>query len=204
MANQTLNFGLVKPLDSEFYDVEVQNGNMDKIDTQMKANENECTKNSAALGNKVDKVAGKGLSTNDFSDEYKNAVDTATTNIANLQNGKASMTHANQHAAGGADAIRPEQIGAAVAASYTATISATWAGIAAPYTQTVTVTGIAPTDKQVHITPVYSTINADAVTQQKAWNLISKGEVTATNTIKFTCFDKKPTVPINVSVEVTR
>lgn len=100
--------------------------------------------------------------------------------------------------------VTAAQVGAAVAVSYTATISATWAGTAAPYTQTVTVTGIAPTDKQVHITPVYSTINADAVTQQKAWNLISKGDVTATNTIKFTCFDKKPTVPINVSVEVTR
>ena len=38
MANQTSNYNLTKPLDSEFYDVEVQNGNMDKIDTQMKAN----------------------------------------------------------------------------------------------------------------------------------------------------------------------
>lgn len=204
MANQTLNFGLVKPLDSEFYDVEVQNGNMDKIDTQMKANENECTKNSAALGNKVDKVAGKGLSTNDFSDEYKNAVDTATTNIANLQNGKASMTHANQHAAGGADAIRPEQIGAAVAVSYTATISATWAGTAAPYTQTVTVTGIAPTDKQVHITPVYSSSNATALQEKEAWNMIGKADVTTANTLTFTCFADKPATAITIAVEVIR
>lgn len=36
MPNQTTNYGLTKPLASEFYDVEVQNGNMDKIDAQMK------------------------------------------------------------------------------------------------------------------------------------------------------------------------
>ena len=38
MPNETANYNLTKPLASEFYDVEVQNGNMDKIDTAMKAN----------------------------------------------------------------------------------------------------------------------------------------------------------------------
>lgn len=38
MANKTTNYKLTKPLESEFYDVGVQNENMDKIDTQMKAN----------------------------------------------------------------------------------------------------------------------------------------------------------------------
>lgn len=38
MANKTTNYNLTKPLDSEFYDVGVQNENMDKIDAQMKAN----------------------------------------------------------------------------------------------------------------------------------------------------------------------
>lgn len=38
MANKTTNYELVKPLASEFYDIEVQNGNMDKIDAEMKAN----------------------------------------------------------------------------------------------------------------------------------------------------------------------
>ena len=37
------------------------------------------------LANKVDKVAGKGLSTNDFTDEYKEQVDTNTENIENIQ-----------------------------------------------------------------------------------------------------------------------
>ena len=38
MADKTANYGLTKPLPSEFYDVSVQNGNMDKIDAGMKAN----------------------------------------------------------------------------------------------------------------------------------------------------------------------
>jgi hypothetical protein len=39
------------------------------------------------LSNKVDKVAGKGLSTNDFTDSYKNAVD-ANTNARHTHNNK--------------------------------------------------------------------------------------------------------------------
>ena len=37
------------------------------------------------LANKVDKVAGKGLSTNDFTDEYKEKVDTNTEDIEDIQ-----------------------------------------------------------------------------------------------------------------------
>ena len=36
MANKTANYGLTKPLPEEFYDVGVQNANMDIIDTELK------------------------------------------------------------------------------------------------------------------------------------------------------------------------
>lgn len=36
MPNQTTNYKLTKPLVNEFYDVEVQNGNMDIIDENIK------------------------------------------------------------------------------------------------------------------------------------------------------------------------
>jgi len=36
MANKTTNYGLTKPLPEEFYDVNVQNANMDIIDAKMK------------------------------------------------------------------------------------------------------------------------------------------------------------------------
>ena len=35
MANKTTNYGLTKPLQDEFYDIAVQNENMDKIDTEL-------------------------------------------------------------------------------------------------------------------------------------------------------------------------
>ena len=38
MATTTTNFGLTKPEGSDFYDIGVQNDNMDIIDKQMKAN----------------------------------------------------------------------------------------------------------------------------------------------------------------------
>lgn len=39
--------------------------------------------NATNIANKVDKVTGKGLSTNDFTTAYKNQIDTNTSNIAN-------------------------------------------------------------------------------------------------------------------------
>lgn len=46
----------------------------------------EISRAQAAEGGKVDKVAGKGLSTNDFTTAYKNQIDTNTSNIGNLSN----------------------------------------------------------------------------------------------------------------------
>jgi hypothetical protein len=59
MANQTPNYDLTKPLASEFYDVGVQNGNMDKIDTQMKANADAITILQTGQAGKADLVDGK-------------------------------------------------------------------------------------------------------------------------------------------------
>lgn len=43
MATKTTNYGLTKPDGADFYDVDVQNSNMDIIDKQMKANANAIT-----------------------------------------------------------------------------------------------------------------------------------------------------------------
>ena len=43
MATKTMNYGLEKPDGTDFYDVDVQNSNMDIIDKQMKANANAIT-----------------------------------------------------------------------------------------------------------------------------------------------------------------
>lgn len=54
---KTKNLGLLKPDRSDFFSVDHQNDNLDKIDEE--------------IGNKVDKAEGKGLSANDFTDEEK-------------------------------------------------------------------------------------------------------------------------------------
>jgi len=59
MANKTTNYKLTKPLESEFYDVGVQNENMDKIDAQMKANEDAIEALQEGQSGKADLVDGK-------------------------------------------------------------------------------------------------------------------------------------------------
>lgn len=86
--------------------------------------------------------------------------------------------------------------------SYTASLSTTWTGTSAPYTQSVSLRGILSTDKP-HITPVYSTTNATAILEKKAWNCISKA-VTSVGKITFTCFEEKPTQALSLQIEVIR
>ena len=63
MPDYTQYYNLMKPKKGENYDInDTTNTNMDIIDTQ--------------LENKMDKVPGKGPSTNDFTNNYKNKPDT--------------------------------------------------------------------------------------------------------------------------------
>lgn len=85
---------------------------------------------------------------------------------------------------------------------FTATISTSWSGTAAPYSQAVTVSGILATDNP-HIYPVYSDTLATARLQEEAWNKIYKA-VTAANKITFYCFYDKPVTAIPIQIEVNR
>ena len=62
MAEYTEHYNLKKPAGSEYYNISDANTNNDLIDT--------------ALFGKVDKKPGRDLSTNDFTDGYKNKIDT--------------------------------------------------------------------------------------------------------------------------------
>ena len=57
MSTTTTNYGMVKPTEDEFYDVAVQNGNMNIIDTQMKANA-DAAANAADAGRAAGRTAG--------------------------------------------------------------------------------------------------------------------------------------------------
>lgn len=86
--------------------------------------------------------------------------------------------------------------------SYTASLSATWSGTAAPFTQSVTASGILASDTP-HIVPVYSSDNATALQEKEAWNCVSKA-VTSAGKITFTCFEEKPEVALSLQIEVIR
>jgi len=64
MSNKTTNYELEKPLQTEFYDVEVQNRNMDKIDTATKENADTMLKKDGSVQmTGVLKTVGGGTNT---------------------------------------------------------------------------------------------------------------------------------------------
>ena len=85
---------------------------------------------------------------------------------------------------------------------FTATIPASgWSG-SAPYTNRVSIGGIIASDMP-HITPVYSTTQATAISQREAWGFIAYG-VAGSNAITFTALEDKPAVDIPIQIEVNR
>lgn len=96
MADYTSNYDLILPAKNENYDVETANTNNKIIDTQ--------------LGNKVEKIPGKGLSENDFTSLYKKLLDAIVKydsqnpptqdiniEIAGLKANKADIEDLNEH-----------------------------------------------------------------------------------------------------------
>lgn len=83
MATKTPKYGLNKPAQEDFYNVDVQNENMDKIE--------------AALTEKVDNEAGKGLSQNDYTTADKNKVNNLPENTNEELGKKVDATTLKSH-----------------------------------------------------------------------------------------------------------
>lgn len=87
--------------------------------------------------------------------------------------------------------------------TFTATLaSGSWSGASAPFTQAVSITDLLATDTP-HVTVDYSATLATALLEKEAWALVSYAESSA-GTITFTCLEEKPTVALNIVIEVTR
>lgn len=86
MPNTTTNYNLVKPLASENYDIDVFNGNADIIDDTLNDLEQ----------NKVDKIAGKGLSTEDYTSAEKTKLSTVQSGAEPNQNAISSILVSSQ------------------------------------------------------------------------------------------------------------
>lgn len=158
---ETKNYKLKKPEGNEYANIEDINNNMDKIDD--------------ALDGKVDKKAGKGLSTNDYNDTDKNKVanvpDNTTTELAQK----------------------------AVTINKTATLGTSWTAATGYVQQVVTVQGILATD-----TPIIDiiTTTADFKAQQEAWGNVFKAQAGA-NQITFYAKEATET-SISLNIKVVR
>lgn len=123
------------------------------------------------LAKKVDKIEGKGLSTNDYNNAAKGKVDNLPANTNAELNKKANTSDVYNKS----DA--DERFAKTV--TYTATVGTAWTAKAGYVQQTITVNGILATDNPI-IDLVTST--ADFAAQQEAWGKVFK-VTTAANSI---------------------
>lgn len=93
MSTNTPNYNLEKPNEEEFYDVNVQNGNMDKIDSALKTLAVEVAngvteEDLTAIDTKLDGINQGVDEINGKSDQIKQGVDNISAQIANKNTGK--------------------------------------------------------------------------------------------------------------------
>lgn len=144
--------------------------------------------NAAAIATKVGKENGKGLSANDFTDEYKQKLDGIEEGANKYELGDKAVALENL-----ADETRTKY--------FPIRISNNWAGSAAPYTYTSVVEGITADDlpKVFFVAP--EDFNA-LETEQEAFALLY-GVESGSGSIIFSA-KEKPTAEFSVLVEVSR
>ena len=168
------------------------------VDNTSDANKPVSTAQAAALGNKVDKVDGMGLSTNDFTNkllEKLNGIDEGANKFV-LGNGDVSNAKLADKA------LTSDKVADAARTQYFPVYVLTnWNGDAAPYTHTATVNGILATDRpKVFFVPPDNF--ADLEADQEAFALLYDVE-SADGSI--TLYAKeKPAVEFSILVEVSR
>ena len=158
------------------------------------------TETNALLDTKVDKVSGKGLSTEDYTaaDKTKlaNIESEANKTIIEQATGSSTSSVMSQ------DAVTTQLNTKATTNLYTATLLSSGWSSSAPYTQTVSVSGILSTDTPI-ADVVLDVVTSTAMTQISAWMCVSKIE-TANGSITATCLEEKPTIDIPIQLKVVR
>lgn len=107
MATLTTNYNLVKPSYEDNADIAVVNNNMDLID--------------AALGNKVEKAAGKDLSSNDYTTDEKNklaGIDDGANNYVHPEGTNPHSTTKSDVGLGNVDNVKQMPISGGVLEDY--------------------------------------------------------------------------------------
>ena len=158
------------------------------------------TETNALLDTKVDKVSGKGLSTEDYTaaDKTKlaNIESEANKTIVEQTTGTSTLSVMSQ------DAVTTQLNNKATTNLYTATLLSSGWSSSAPYTQTVSVSGILSTDTPI-ADVVLDVVTSTAMAQISAWMCVSNIE-TADGSITATCFENKPEIDIPIQLKVVR
>lgn len=158
------------------------------------------TETNALLDTKVDKVSGKGLSTEDYTaaDKTKlaNIESEANKTIIEQATGSSTSSVMSQ------DAVTTQLNTKATTNLYTATLLSSGWSSSAPYTQTVSVSGILSTDTPI-ADVVLDVVTSTAMAQISAWMCVSNIE-TADGSITATCLEEKPTIDIPIQLKVVR
>jgi len=140
----------------------------------------------------------------DNAEHYKNQAKeiAGITTIINDTTASANQTYSSNKIEEIKSELNSDLSAKATTAIYTATITTTWTGSAAPYTQDITLTGILATDTPV-IDVLLSDTLATAQAQEKAWNYVSRIKTSA-NKISVICNKTKPTTEIPIQIKVVR
>ncbi len=80
-----------------------------------------------------------------------------------------------------------------------------WIGSVAPYTVIIPVSIVNYTitsENDINISPVYSSILETAKLQMEGYSYISEGKISSDDTITLTCYDFKPSVNLDINIEI--
>lgn len=139
---------------------------------------------------KIDSVSSNGLSVS--SDGIALALATSTTAGAMSSNDKIKVSTNTK---------------TIIATLQTQILSTAWVGVG-PYTADVTLTvsgeTISESTHDINVSPIWSSNVETARLEMKGYSNISKGDISSNNTLTITCFDLKPTVDLNLMLEVIK
>lgn len=184
----TTNYNLEKQENkSAYFSMDKLNENMDKIDEILSSHElgtnnpHSVTKEQVGLGNVVN-------------------VDTTTTSKITDSVDKRFVNDAQR-------TVLENTSKSVIGELHTTILSTEWTGTG-PFEDTIPITisgeQITNATHDIKVSLVLSSDVNVARQEQEAYSYFSKGEISATNTLKITCFDYKPSVNLNLLLEVVK
>lgn len=157
----------------------------------------------------VNYTSGNGISITDTSIAIK--VDSVSSNGLSVSSNGIALDLATSTTAGAMSSNDKIKVSTntktIIATVQTQILSTAWVGVG-PYTTdiTLTVSGetISESTHDINVSPIWSSNVETARLEMKGYSNISKGDISSNNTLTITCFDLKPTVDLNLMLEVIK